>query len=569
MKVTDWKIGIRMTIGFLLVVMLMIVMAGVGITRLGVLNDETRMIVSDRAPKVNMSNTLIIELSDVAMSVRNIILMNDPQQIKAEYASIAESRKVIGETMAQLEKTVNSPKGKELLESLKEVRAKYIVALDKMLKLLNDGEKEAAQALMFSEIRPLNKAYFTALEKMKEYQSGIMEQAATSAENTYKSARVLLLGLVAAAIVLSAMIGYFITHSITQPIGEAVKIAQTVAKGDLTSKIESKSKDEAGQLLQALKEMNEGLHHVCTQVRSGTATIASATAQIAMGNMDLSSRTEQQASSLEETASSMEQLTSTVKQNGDNALQANQLAISASEIAVKGGAVVSEVVQTMGSINESSRKIVDIISVIDGIAFQTNILALNAAVEAARAGEQGRGFAVVASEVRNLAQRSASAAKEIKVLIDDSVEKVSTGSKLVDQAGTTMDEIVGSIRRVTDIMGEITAATREQVDGIEQISQAVTDMDVVTQQNAALVEEAAAAAEALQGQANNLVEVVSGFHTGDQMVAAPALTAPARRPALASPSPKRVEKLKVPSLKAQPRVALAAGGGAAEDWEQF
>ncbi|NMM26605.1 MAG: HAMP domain-containing protein [Glaciimonas sp.] len=316
------------------------------------------------------------------------------------------------------------------------------------------------------------------------------------------------------ALILAAIlfvIGRVISHSITRPMNESVKIAQKVASGDLTSNIEVKTTDETGQLLQALKDMNGSLVNIVGGVRSGTDTIVAASSQIAAGSQDLASRTEEQASSLEETASSMEELTSTVQQNADNAHQANALALSASQVAQKGGAVVAQVVDTMASINDSSRKIVDIIGVIDGIAFQTNILALNAAVEAARAGEQGRGFAVVATEVRNLAQRSASAAREIKTLIGDSVEKVDQGAKLVNQAGITMTEIVASVKRVTDIMNEITSASQEQTSGIEQINQAITQMDQVTQQNAALVEEAAAAAESLQDQAGNLSQVVSIF----------------------------------------------------------
>jgi methyl-accepting chemotaxis protein len=281
------------------------------------------------------------------------------------------------------------------------------------------------------------------------------------------------------------------------------KVARTVADGDLTSRVDVTTTDETGQLLQALKEMNSSLVKIVGDVRTGTDNMASASSQIASGNLDLSSRTEEQASSLEETASSMEEMTSTVKQNADNARQANQLAASASEVALCGGSVVAQVVDTMSSINESSKKIVDIIGVIDGIALQTNILALNAAVEAAPAGEQGRGFAVVASEVRNLAQRSAAAAKEIKGLIGDSVEKVDLGARLVEQAGTTMGEIVDSVKRVTDIMSEITCASQEQTSGIEQINQAISQMDQVTQQNAALVEEAAAAAESLQERAGH------------------------------------------------------------------
>jgi methyl-accepting chemotaxis protein len=302
-----------------------------------------------------------------------------------------------------------------------------------------------------------------------------------------------------------------LTKGITTPLSRAVDAARRVAAGDLTGDIRVHGSDETGQLLGALKDMNQSLLNIVGEVRNGTHSITIASSEIAAGNQDLSARTEQQAASLEETASSMEELTSTVKQNADNARQANQLAGAAASVARKGGSVVAEVVGTMESIDASSRKIVDIITVIDGIAFQTNILALNAAVEAARAGEQGRGFAVVASEVRNLAQRSAAAAKEIKGLIGDSVEKVNAGTRLVSDAGNTMEEIVSSVQRVSDIISEITAASAEQSSGIDEVYKAVGQMDQVTQQNAALVEEAAAAAESMQNQASSLAEVVSVF----------------------------------------------------------
>jgi methyl-accepting chemotaxis protein len=371
-----------------------------------------------------------------------------------------------------------------------------------------------------------------------------------------------------------------VIRSIERSIGgepeHAAEIAHRIASGDLAVTVDTKANDQSS-LLFAMKSMRDSLSKVVGQVRQGTDTIATASSQIAAGNMDLSSRTEEQASSLEETAASMEELTSTVKQNADNARQANQLAVSASEVAVKGGSVVSQVVDTMGAINTSSRKIVDIIGVIDGIAFQTNILALNAAVEAARAGEQGRGFAVVAAEVRNLAQRSAAAAKEIKTLIGDSVDKVEEGSQQVAQAGKTMEEIVSSVKRVTDIMAEITAASQEQTSGIEQINQAITQMDQVTQQNAALVEEAAAAAASLQEQASALSQVVSVF-TLDQeqhnyaaspqrMASAQQRTAPMQPPAvkraIAAPQRKRGTEALPPR-----RLAVAAAAGAG-DWEEF
>jgi len=351
----------------------------------------------------------------------------------------------------------------------------------------------------------------------------------------------------------------WITRSLTRQLGGepayAADMAGAIARGELSQVIATRAGDQHS-LLFAMETMRGALVNIVGQVRSGTDTIATASSQIAAGNMDLSSRTEEQASSLEETASSMEELTSTVRQNADNARQANGLAKSASEVAVRGGSVVADVVDTMASINESSRKIVDIIGVIDGIAFQTNILALNAAVEAARAGEQGRGFAVVASEVRNLAQRSAAAAKEIKILIDDSVGKVDAGGKLVNQAGATMEEIVQSITRVTDIMAEIASASAEQSVGIEQVNTAIAQMDEVTQQNAALVEEAAAAAGSMQDQAASLAQVVGIFKLGNERAPAASVT-PLRRPAARA----------VPRLVARP--ALRTANGADAEWEAF
>jgi methyl-accepting chemotaxis protein-1 (serine sensor receptor) len=384
-------------------------------------------------------------------------------------------------------------------------------------------------------------------------------------QSMYEIVRVVCLTGMAFGLLVAAIVGTMLIRGIVRPLEEAVRIAHAVAAGDLTQQIEVRSKDETGRLMQALKDMNTGLVKIVGRVRGGTDTIATASGQIAAGNLDLSSRTEQQAAALEQTASSMEELISTVKQNAENARQANVLAESASEVAGKGGAVVSEVVSTMGAINQSAKKIVDIIAVIDGIAFQTNILALNAAVEAARAGEQGRGFAVVAGEVRSLAQRSAAAAKEIKTLIDDSVEKVQIGSELVDQAGGTMAEIVQSVSRVTDIMAEITAASQEQTAGIEQVNTAITQMDQATQQNAALVEEASAAAQQLRDEAESLARAVGTFRLNAELAHASAprraaatavvpvaASKPAARPARAS--------------NAARREPVAAG---ADDWETF
>lgn len=384
------------------------------------------------------------------------------------------------------------------------------------------------------------------------------------------------MGILIAILTVTIMFAIFIVRSITQPMQQAINIADAIATGDLTKRIEVTSSNETGRLLQALKAMNDNLIDLIGKVRIGTDQISTASGEIASGNSNLSQRTEEQASNLEETASSMEELTSTVKQNADNARQANQLAVGATEVAMKGGTVVGQVVQTMNSINESSKKIVEIISVIDGIAFQTNILALNAAVEAARAGEQGRGFAVVATEVRTLAQRSAAAAKEIKELISDSVSKVENGTHLVDEAGATMDEIVTAVKRVTDIMSEISAASQEQSSGIEQVNQAVTQMDEVTQQNAALVEEATAAAESMQEQAQALTQAINTFKLSGTHSEPTMAVKRNRRPAAVAKLPNRgpatrhaaqAAEMKTETASTQPRKMAAGGGG--DDWEEF
>ena len=395
--------------------------------------------------------------------------------------------------------------------------------LDELVQLEQDMSKKMAalteqNILRAEQINYAPAQYFASVSeaiatqiKTNEFLLGQVSKLLQARIDALTSTFYTIMAVVLALLGLTAWLCMVVVRSITQPLQKAVITADHVAQGDLTWEVTVESQDEVGHLQEAMKHMREKLVGIVRQVRAGTDAIATASAQIEAGNLDLSGRTEQQASSLEETASSMEQLAATVKQNAEHALQANRMAQSAQDVASKGGAVVSQVVTTMGSINESAHKIADIISVIDGIAFQTNILALNAAVEAARAGEQGRGFAVVAAEVRSLAQRSASAAKEIKTLINDSVEKVDSGSKLVDQAGATMQEILASVRRVTDIMGDITQASAEQTSGIEQINIAITQMDDVTQQNAALVEQAAAAASAMRDQADKLLQVVSVF----------------------------------------------------------
>jgi methyl-accepting chemotaxis protein len=383
------------------------------------------------------------------------------------------------------------------------------------------------------------------------------------------SAATIVLSLILALSLGVGIVGVvLISKSITAPLQNAVDLARVVASGDLTSHITTTFDDEPGQLLQALKSMNDSLSTTVGRVRAGTEMIAAAAREIAAGNLDLSARTEAQAGSLEETASAMQQLTSTVKQNADNARSANELVGSAASVAIQGGQMVGRVVQTMGSIKESSRRIVDIIGVIEGIAFQTNILALNAAVEAARAGEQGRGFAVVATEVRNLAQRSAGAAKEIRALIGDSFNQVDAGSKLVDEAGATMEKIVASVKQVADIMGDIARASLEQSDGIEQVNQAITQMDDVTQQNAALVEQASAATVSMEQQTSQLMQELSTFKLDQQLQHAPRTQHSQQAPQAQAGSVPAARSAAKPPPRAAPGKSIAASK-AGDDWEEF
>jgi len=525
------KIGTRLGIGFAVILVLMAVMTVVSIWRLQDVGAATETMTAELLVKERLASEWLRYTTANGVRTFALAKSTDPdvenfflEQIKGTSGRISEIQK-------KLDEMVFSEGGKTRLAKARTARDAYVHERDTALKLKADGQLADSLQIIDTKMVPALDAYAAAIEDIANYQKQLIDTAASNVRADYHSGRTVLVVVGIVAIALGALLAWLLAGSITRPLRQAVGFADKISAGDLGQTIEVHSKDETGQLLQALKDMNGSLARVVGQVRSGTDTIATASSQIAAGNQDLSSRTEEQASSLEETASSMEELTSTVKQNADNARQANQLAVSASSVAEKGGAVVAQVVDTMGSINASSKKIVDIIGVIDGIAFQTNILALNAAVEAARAGEQGRGFAVVASEVRNLAQRSAAAAKEIKTLIDDSVGKVETGAELVNQAGATMQEIVDSVKRVTDIMAEITAASAEQTDGIEQVNQAISQMDQVTQQNAALVEEAAAASEAMQEQARQLAEVVGMFRL-DGMQAQARTQTPARAAAL-------------------------------------
>ncbi|MYM90290.1 HAMP domain-containing protein [Rugamonas sp. FT82W] len=529
----NMKIGKRLGLGFALVIALLVATAVIGISRIHGINANTDIIVHDRYAKVALAQSIENEVNRQTRALRTALIAGDNEEVAAsELAKVSASAPVIAAAIDKLQGIIHTEQGKAALQALIAARATFKDHEHHMVELIKAKQADAARDYLIKEILPPQTAYLHAIEVFSTTQVQGMEQFATEAGAMADSGAMLMTVFAVLATLLAVATGYVLTRSIVTPLGQALRVARTVAAGDLSTRFGPCAKDEAGQLLEALHEMNDSLKHIVGQVRAGTETIASASSQIATGNQDLSSRTEQQAGSLEETASSMEEITATVRENGSNARQANQLAVSASDVAVKGGAVVAQVVDTMGAIHASARKIVDIIGVIDGIAFQTNILALNAAVEAARAGEQGRGFAVVATEVRNLAHRSASAAKEIKTLIGDSVGQVERGSELVNHAGATMDEIVVSVKRVTDIMANIAAATQEQDTGIEQINQAITEMDTVTQQNAALVEEAAAAAESLQNQAGTLAQLVSTFKLdGDHGAASLHLAASAKAPA--------------------------------------
>jgi methyl-accepting chemotaxis protein len=568
------NIGARLGIGFGIVLLLLAALTAIAVVRMQAANALTDRLINTSYKNQRLVSewAKIIEINAVRTAAAWQSTVDAEQ--KAYEADIAAASGRSGEVQDLIGKSIRNPGVRTQYEQVLVARNAYVDVRKALFQLKTAGNLEQGATVYQTGLVPKAAAYLAEVNKLQTMQmtaaDGVAADVLASAADTRNI--IIALGLIAIAV--GVGFAFWITRSITAPINRALAVAETVSAGDLTSVIVVDSRDETGRLMQALKSMNDNLVTIVGQVRSGTDTMATASAEIAAGNQDLSSRTEQQASSLEETASSMEELTATVRQNADNAREANRLAQDAAGVANRGGAVVADVVNTMGSINASSRKIVDIISVIDGIAFQTNILALNAAVEAARAGEQGRGFAVVATEVRNLAQRSAAAAKEIKSLIDDSVQKVETGSALVDQAGHTMNEIVQGIAQVTSIMGEITSASAEQSAGIEQVNQAITEMDQVTQQNAALVEEASAAAEAMQEQAAGLSQVVSVFKldgmaqvTAARPVVRPA--PPARRPAPVAPARPAAAPARLAAAPAAPRKPAAPSKADANEWEEF
>ena len=587
----DMTVAKRLTLGFGLLIAMLLVISVISAWRLTQWGVALDLIGADRIPKIEKISDLSILIKQNAVIARNFILLTDEAAMAKDKLEFDKNRAQANEIFAYLDKKIANPKALEILKEVKAKRDAYRPYIDKVVQLGLANKNEEGTKELFADYA-VEKDYLAAVEKLRDVQTELVHESVEDSDQMVSSTRTLVITLPTIAIIVAMLLAVVITRGLLKLLGGepqvASELAQAVAQGDLTMTVDVRAGDSTS-LMAHLKEMQASLIRVVGTVRSGSESVANASSEIASGNQDLSGRTEQQASALEQTAASMEEFSATVKQNAEHASQANQLASSASTVATQGGEVVAKVVDTMKGISDSSRRIADIIGVIDGIAFQTNILALNAAVEAARAGEQGRGFAVVASEVRSLASRSAEAAREIKTLINASVERVEHGTHLVDQAGNTMSEVVGSIRRVTDIVGEISTASREQSQGVGQIGEAVQNMDQVTQQNAALVEEMAAAASSLRSQAAELVQSVAMFKLpdGQSSVRAPSslarvTPAPARR----SPSPvaRAPQQVAAPAKKPAAKPALsgaptavpapaaaprAAPKAADDEWETF
>jgi len=570
------KVATRLALGFGLIIVMMVVVSLVGASRMQVLNDQVTEFANVQMPKVERVGQWELSLLYTARHMRNLLIL-PPDQVKAEFDAIRKDQAGRGETIDFFTRETKSAEGKAVLKLVMDAREAYLPYESEYIKLVEAGEADKAKVVEVEHTRPTQSKYAAALDKLREYENKVGEQQAREAAAVYASGLRTLVVISLVGFVASLLVGFWISRSIIRPLGGepdyAAAIASSIAGGDLTVDVQV-AKGDSTSLLYAMSRMAANLRETVGAIKAAADLVGSASSEIAQGNQDLSGRTEEQASALEETAASMEEMTVTVSQNADNARTASQLVTEAAAIAVRGGHAVREVVSTMNGITESSRKIADIIGVIDGIAFQTNILALNAAVEAARAGEQGRGFAVVASEVRSLAQRSAAAAKEIKGLIGDSVAKVDAGSRQVEAAGKTVDEIVGSVNKVSALVSEIAAASREQAQGIEQVSETVTQLEKVTQQNAAMVEEASAASASLEEQAGQLVQTVGNFKLGEQAQADYA--APAARPRREREAPARraAADTALPRQRPAPHLAKLASRGEArngkdEGWKEF
>jgi len=564
--ISNIKIGTRLALGFCLVLLCAAAILLNGLWRMSEMESSSAYIIDQKVTSMTTAMSMRESGSALALALRKVVTPTDAAEGQQENQHLAKILQAYVGFETQLTKLTSTEKGKTLLAASAEQRKVLFPIVEKAREMVGAGNYFDAGQLLKGDFVPAYDKWMASVGALASYQHEDMTAAYSGFQDSYHIGQISMLTIGALTLALGAFFTWSITRKITLPLRRAGQITETIASGDLTTRVIETSHDEAGQLVHSLNAMQLKLAATVHEIKQSAEIIAQASEEIASGNLDLSNRTESQASSLEETASSMEQLTSTVKQNAENAHQANQLVMSASDYAVKGGKVVGDVVATMGSIKQSSSKIVDIIGVIDGIAFQTNILALNAAVEAARAGEQGRGFAVVASEVRGLAQRSAAAAKEIKTLISDSVSKVDAGGQLVDEAGATMNEIVTSVKHVADIMGEITAASREQSAGIAEVNNAIAQIDEITQQNAALVEQAAAAAESLQEQAEVLARSVGVFKIDSMMALSPmpkTVNPPRELPKPAATGPAPVRK---PALVAAAQRASVQVDG---NWEEF
>jgi len=511
----NMSVGRRMGLGFAAVLALLLLISAISVATLKTVRSQLATVVGEDAMRLREAMDMRDLARYQALTLRDVVMQDDPAFKKKELALMKKAREDYERTAASLTANANGPEVKASLEAAAAALVKIKAPVEKALDRSMSDDIPGASEVMREEVRPAQLAHVAAISQLVSAVEAASNRRSAEAEKGAQRALWLIVGLATVALLVGASIAWLIQRSITKPLARALELAEAVAAGDLSRDVSVDSTDEIGRLLQALRTATGNLGRMLHDVRGNAESVSTASAEIAQGNADLSQRTEEQASALQQTAATMEQLGTTVRNNAGNATQANQLARGASDMAVKGGGVVDQVVETMKGISESSRKIADIIGTIDGIAFQTNILALNAAVEAARAGEQGRGFAVVASEVRTLAKRSADAAKEIKSLIGASVERVERGTALVDQAGTTMAEVVSSIKRVSDIVAEISAASAEQSSGVQQVGDAVGQMDQVTQQNAALVEESAAAAESLKMQALQLVQAVAVFRLAE------------------------------------------------------
>jgi methyl-accepting chemotaxis protein-1 (serine sensor receptor) len=567
----NFKISTRL---LALIGVMSVLLAGIGVIGLiGIskTNQALQSVYEDRLVAVGQLDTIVRAILRNRLAIAVSLVTPTPEEIAKNTAEVEANIELITKTWDAYIATRLTPEEERLAKTFAEDRKKFVQeGLRPAVAALRANDTKEAQRIVVEKIRPLYVPVAQGVDALIKLQLDVAKQEYEAAVARYETIRAVAIAALILGVGLAATFGLLLIRGINRSLGHAVEVSNAVAQGDLTKPIHVDGKDEIAQLLKAMSDMKENLVRVVSEVRAGVDSVSTASAQIAAGNQDLSSRTEQQASNLQQTAASMEQLTATVKQSADNARQANQLANAASESAARGGQVVGEVITTMNAITEASKRIAEIINVIDGIAFQTNILALNAAVEAARAGEQGRGFAVVAGEVRNLAQRSAQAAREIKAMITDSVQKVEAGSRLVSDAGATMNEIVTQVKRVTDLIGEITSAAVEQSSGISQVNEAVTQMDQVTQQNAALVEESAAAAASLKEQADRLASAVAVFRLSQveaqraiARAQAGAITSRAAKPAAVRTGSKG------PAKTNDRATDTGAAAGKPGEWEEF